>query len=400
MLGVEQTIEYTKISLKDLFARLQEFKQESFSGSLYIKIDNNQGWIFFFRLGHLSLAGGSNSVKRWCRQLKLCCPNSNNAQFESLALEKNLSQQYNTLIKLLNQGSIERQQLAEAIVNVNIEILFDLIQFGQIGSNTLLSKVIPDDPKSKFISLLPLVEIAPILKQALQAWQKWQNEGLETYSPNLFPIIKKPDSKAQSLSSIQKSIISLINGSQSLRDLAVGSDVEIIPLTKSLLPLVELEAIDLSSVPIPRERDSADNSKSGSNSSVSSSPEKDILVACVDDSPVACQALEKIIRAQGYRFVGIQNALLALPMFLKSKPNFIFLDLMMPITNGYEICAQIRKTPSLKDVPVVILTGRDGLVNRMRAKMVGSTDFLSKPVQAEEVLKVLNKHLIKTEKLT
>ncbi len=401
MLGVEQTIEYTNISLKELFARLQEFKQESFSGSLYIKIDNNQGWIFFFRLGHLSLPGGSNSVQRWCRQLKLCCPNSNNARFQSLALEKNLSQQYNILIKLLNQGSIERQQLAEAIVNINIEILFDLIQFGQIGGNTLSSKVIPDDPNSKFISLLPLVEIAPILKQALQAWQKWQNEGLETYSPNLFPIIKQPDIlKAQSLSSIQKSIISLINGSQNLRDLTVESDVEIIPLTKSLLPLVELGAIDLSSVPIPRESNDAHSSKLGGNSSVSSSPEKNILVACVDDSPVACQALEKIIRARGYRFVGIQNALLALPMFLKSKPNFIFLDLMMPITNGYEICAQIRKTPSLKDVPVVILTGRDGLVDRMRAKMVGSTDFLSKPVQAEEVLKVLNKHLIKTEKLT
>ncbi len=401
MLGVDQKIEYSQISLKELFARLKEFKQESFSGSLYIKIDNNQSWIFFFRLGHLSLSGGSHSVKQWCRHLELFCPNSNNAQFQSLALEKNLRQQYNILIKLLNQGSLERQQLAEAIAKINIEILFDLIQFGQIGGNSLSSKVIPDDPNSKFIALLPLVEIAPILKQALQAWQKWQNEGLETYSPNLFPIIKKPALlKAQSLSSVQKSIICLINGSKSLRDLRVESNLEIIPVTKSLLPLVELGAIDLSSVPIPQEHNSSQNSKSGGNRAGSSSPEKDILVACVDDSPVACQALEKIIRAQGYRFVGIQNALLALPMFLKNKPNFIFLDLMMPITNGYEICAQIRKTPSLKDVPVVILTGRDGLVDRMRAKMVGSTDFLSKPVQTEEVLKVLNKHLIKTEKLT
>ena len=395
MLEVEQNIEYTNISLKELFAQLQEFKQASFSGSLYIKIDNNQSWIFFFRLGHLSLSGGSHSVKQWCRHLKLFCPNSNNAQFQSLALEKNLRQQYDILIKLLNQGSLERQQLAEAITHINIEILFDLIQFGQIGGSSLSSKVIPDDPNSKFISLLPLVEIAPILKQAVQTWQKWQNEGLETYSPNLFPIIKKPDIlQAQNLSSTQKSIISLINGIQSLRDLAVERDLEIVSLTKSLLPLVELGAIDLSSVPIPRESNSSHSSKLGGNSSVSSSPEKDLLVACVDDSPVACQALEKIIRGQGYHFVGIQNGLHALPLFLKSKPNLIFLDLMMPITNGYEICAQIRRTPSLKNVPVIILTGRDGLVDRMRAKMVGSTDFLSKPVAAEEVLKVLEKYLI------
>ena len=395
MLEVEQNIEYTNISLKELFVQLQEFKQASFSGSLHIKINNNQGWSFFFRLGHLSLPGGSNSEKRWCRHLKLFCPNLNNSQFQSLALEKKSSQRYNILIKLLSQGLIQRQQLAEATANANTEILFDLIQFGQIGGNSLSSKVIPDDPNSKFISLLPLVEIAPILKQAVQAWQKWQNEGLETYSPNLFPIIKKPNIlKAQSLSSTQKSIISLINGTQSLRDLAVERDLEIVTLTKSLLPLVELGEIDLSSVPIPRESNSSHISKLGGNSLVSSSPEKDLLVACVDDSPVACQALEKIIRGQGYHFVGIQNGLHALPLFLKSKPNLIFLDLMMPITNGYEICAQIRRTPSLKNVPVVILTGRDGLVDRMRAKMVGSTDFLSKPVAAQEVLKVLDKYLI------
>ena len=57
------------------------------------------------------------------------------------------------------------------------------------------------------------------------------------------------------------------------------------------------------------------------------------------------------------------------------------------------VCAQIRKTPSLKHIPVVILTGKDGLVDRMRSKMVGSTDFLSKPVSAETVLKILEKHI-------
>ncbi|MDJ0574182.1 MAG: response regulator [Xenococcaceae cyanobacterium MO_234.B1] len=394
MLDVEQKTEYTNISLKELFAQLQEFKKVSFSGSLHLKIDNNQSWLFFLRLGHLSLPGGSNSGERWCRYSKLFCPNLKNTQIQSLALEQELREQYNILAKLLSQGLIERQQLAALIANVTTEILFDLIQLCQIGGNSLSYKVIPDDPNSKLISLLPLVEIAPILKQALQGWQQWQNEGLATYSPNLFPIIKQPAIlKAQSLSSTQKSTISLINGIQSLRDLAVKSNVEIVFLTKSLLPLVKLGAISFSPVPIPRK---SDISKAGDNSSVATSSEKEILVACVDDSPLACQALEKIICSHGYRFVGIQNSLKALPLFLKSKPNIIFLDLIMPITNGYELCAQIRKTPSLKDVPVVILTGRDGLVDRMRAKMVGSTDFLSKPVEAEEVLKVMNKHLIKT----
>ena len=395
MLELEQKVEYANMNLKELFAQLQEFKKESFSGSLHLKIDNNQGWIFFFRLGHLSLPGGSNSGERWCRYSKLFCPNLKNPQVQSLALEQELHEQYSMLAKLLSQGLIQRQQLAALITNVTTEILFDLIQCCQVGGNRLSYKIIPDDPNSKLISLLPLVKITPILKQALHTWQKWQNEGLASYSPNLFPTIKQPTLlKNENLSKDEKLIIFLINDIQSLRDLAVKNDLEIVTFTKLLLPLVELGAISLSPVPISRK---SDLSHCGNNSSVvTTSPEKEILVACVDDSPLACQALEKIIRAQGYRFLGIQDALKALPLFLKSKPNFIFLDLMMPITNGYEICAQIRKAPSLKNVPVVILTGRDGLVDRMRAKIVGSTDFLSKPVQAEEVLKVLKKHLLNT----
>ncbi|MEL4897544.1 response regulator [Crocosphaera sp. Alani8] len=92
----------------------------------------------------------------------------------------------------------------------------------------------------------------------------------------------------------------------------------------------------------------------------------------------------------------MQKPLKAIPSFLKNKPDLIFLDLVMPITNGYELCTQLRKTPSLKDVPVVILTGKDGLVDRMRAKIVGANDFLSKPVKVSEFIKVLNKHLKKS----
>ena len=395
MLKNEQQIEYKNINLKDLFAQLQEFQKVSFSGSLYLKINNNQSWFFFFRLGHLSLLGGTNSVTALRRQLKLLASSLQKPQLQSVALAQNFQENYKLLINLLNQDVIERKQLADVIANVNTEILFDLIQLSQNGNHRLSYKVIPDDPKSKFISLLPLVEITSVLKQALQAWQKWQNQGLTNYSPNLIPVIKQPNLiQAQNLPEDQSFFIPLINGIHSLRDLAINSNIEIVTLVKSLLPLVKLEVIYFSSVPIAPKSNVADNQPNAS------SANKDILIACVDDSLVACQALEKIICDNGYRFVSTQNSLKALPLFLKSKPDFIFLDLMMPITNGYELCAQIRKTPSLKNVPVAILTGRDGLVDRMRAKLVGSTDFLSKPVEAEEVIKVLNRNLITIEQLT
>ena len=126
------------------------------------------------------------------------------------------------------------------------------------------------------------------------------------------------------------------------------------------------------------------------NVSVKQSP----LIACIDDSILIYQSLEKIITEHGYRSYGIQDPLKIMPSLIRNKPDFIFLDLLMPITNGYEICEQIRKTPSLKHTPVIILTGKDGLIDRMRSRMVGATGFLSKPVNSELVLKMIGKYLV------
>ena len=77
-----------------------------------------------------------------------------------------------------------------------------------------------------------------------------------------------------------------------------------------------------------------------------------------------------------------------------NSPDCLLLDLLMPVINGYELCSQLRKTPSLKDVPIVIVTGNDGLVDRMRAKLAGSTDFISKPVERKKILNLIEKHLV------
>jgi two-component system, chemotaxis family, response regulator PixG len=67
---------------------------------------------------------------------------------------------------------------------------------------------------------------------------------------------------------------------------------------------------------------------------------------------------------------------------------------MMPNTNGYEICGKLRKLSCFRHTPIIILTGNDGVVDRVRAKMVGSSDFLSKEtVNTKQVLGVINKHL-------
>ena len=117
------------------------------------------------------------------------------------------------------------------------------------------------------------------------------------------------------------------------------------------------------------------------------------LIACIDDSPQVCQLLEKILTDAGYRFVGIQDSVQAVPKLLEAKPDFIFLDLIMPIANGYEVCTQIRRVQAFRQIPVAILTGNDGVIDRVRAKVVGASDFLAKPINPHKILDLIAKYL-------
>ena len=118
-----------------------------------------------------------------------------------------------------------------------------------------------------------------------------------------------------------------------------------------------------------------------------------LLIACIDDSISACKNLELFLTQQGYRSYGVQDPLKIMTTLIKHKPDLIFLNLLMPMANGYEICQQIRRIPSLQDVPVVILTEKEGLFDRMRAKVIGANEFLSKPVAHADIQRVLGKYL-------
>ncbi|MBW4595979.1 MAG: response regulator [Brasilonema angustatum HA4187-MV1] len=117
------------------------------------------------------------------------------------------------------------------------------------------------------------------------------------------------------------------------------------------------------------------------------------IVAYIDDSQSDNLIMGEILKLAGYRYVNIQDPVTALPILLEYKPNLIFLDLIMPIANGYEICTQIRRISAFKNTPVVIVTSSDGIIDRVRSKIVGSSGFLAKPITKEKVLKVLQKHL-------
>jgi chemotaxis family two-component system response regulator PixG len=107
------------------------------------------------------------------------------------------------------------------------------------------------------------------------------------------------------------------------------------------------------------------------------------------------KVLEEFLTSSGYRLLYIQNPLSGIVALSEDIPDLIFIDLVMPDTNGYNLCQFLRNSETFREVPIVIMTSQDGVFNRTRAKFVGAKDFLSKPFSQEDILKMIQKYVVR-----
>ncbi|MDJ0733837.1 MAG: response regulator [Nostocaceae cyanobacterium] len=116
-------------------------------------------------------------------------------------------------------------------------------------------------------------------------------------------------------------------------------------------------------------------------------------IVCIDDSPTVLKIIKKFLDEEYFSVTTINNPLKALIEIIRSKPDLILLDISMPTIDGYELCSRIRKHTYFKNTPVIMVTGRNGLIDRARAKMVRSSGYLTKPFTQDELLNIISKHL-------
>lgn len=104
-------------------------------------------------------------------------------------------------------------------------------------------------------------------------------------------------------------------------------------------------------------------------------------------------SMAEIVQGAGFTYANISDALQVLPKLIAHSPRLIFLELALPVANGYELCAQIRRIPAFKNTPIVIVSNNEHLADRVRGKMVGASGFVTKPIKAKPILNFLIKYL-------
>lgn len=396
--------------------QIRTVSQNKFTGCLELKVDNSfeQQWCLYFSQGSIVWATDKlHPLRRWARQLIRHCPQL----FIAQKLPLNHFPDYDLLAQLLRQGKIKKHELEAIIEGQILEVLFDIMQWGE-----RLTKAVEEPLAYRTITLgtidsqLHLMLTEQALLEAQKLWIAWQRVGLENYSPNLAPTILKAE-KLQALTSttVYRNLTTHADGNQTLRDLAVKMNQNLLLLTKPIKSYIEQGLIGLKKVEdlkcsiktLANTNEQLSQNQQVQTNKLSLQPTSNpllqrstkpdskankFLVACIDDSKIDSLKMSEILGKVGYGCISIQDPVQALPMLLENKPDFIFLDLVMPIANGYEICTQIRRVSIFKETPLIILTSNDGIVDRMRAKMVGASGFLAKPINSEKVMAMIQRY--------
>lgn len=114
-------------------------------------------------------------------------------------------------------------------------------------------------------------------------------------------------------------------------------------------------------------------------------------VVIIDDSVVVRKIVETSLRRIGVRCVSYSDGYEALRAFNGKEyvPDLIFLDINMPRIDGFDLLRLLKTSPQFDHTPVVMLTGRDGVLDKIKSRLAGARGYLTKPFKTQDLLSVV-----------
>ena len=111
-----------------------------------------------------------------------------------------------------------------------------------------------------------------------------------------------------------------------------------------------------------------------------------LKVLVIDDSNTIRRSAEIFLKQGGHEVLLAEDGFDALAKVNDYQPHLIFCDILMPRLDGYQTCAIIKRNPRFAQVPVVMLSSKDGVFDKARGRMVGAQDYLTKPFTKDQLL--------------
>lgn len=218
------------------------------------------------------------------------------------------------------------------------------------------------------------VELSKLMLDITQRQEQWYN-----FRPTIMSMDAVPSLKSDILANItepnvRKHLQEWVNGQRSLVDIAEGLNKDPLSIAKSYMNWIQAGWLDI-----------ANNNTATTQISLST-------VLAVDDSAVMQQLIKRALT--GYcQVILASNAVDALNIIYHEKISLLLLDVSMPEIDGLELCRTVRSIPQFHDLPIIMVTARDGFFDKVKGKFAGSNDYLTKPFDAEQLRQVVGRYI-------
>lgn len=366
----------------ELFVEAYNSQSHSLGSDRLARSVTEQSWFVFFINGQLIYAAtdSDSNLSRLRDYLRRYKKDTALDKIKATAISSTNAPEYGYLWMMLENHDLTPAQGRNIIESMVRETLFDLLS---LHNGSFIFELGPGlSPQLKTL------EINSLVPQIVHQIQEWKQFHPHIQSPNQCPVITNADQLRElTREQTYKTLIRWGDGKTSMRQMARYLNRDVITVARAIFPYVQQGLVQLvypgtDDTPAPKREWRRWQTET-------LSPR----VVCIDDGAALCKAVEYILKQHGYEVATITNPLKALSLVFQLKPDLILCDIAMPELDGYEICAMLRRSTLFRQTPIVMLTGKDGFIDRVKARMVGATDYLTKPFGENELLMILEKYI-------
>ena len=118
------------------------------------------------------------------------------------------------------------------------------------------------------------------------------------------------------------------------------------------------------------------------------------MILAVDDSPTVRKLVTMTLKSGGYNVTTAEDGVEAMKLLASVTPSLILLDVNMPRMDGYKLCKLLKRHDKTKFIPVIMLSGKDGMFDKLRGTLVGCDDYISKPFRSADLLNHVESYLV------
>ena len=249
---------------------------------------------------------------------------------------------------------------------------------------------------------------ADIDRQLKHRRQIWQSYAPQIPNMDAIPVVRAEQWSAIDNAKVKDHFRKSVDGRQRLVDIAEKMGKDPLKVAKNYFNWVnngwvsfvespvqpKIEAVAVPSIKTPVASAEVNNTFSSIVDTIDTSLERNLpTVLSVDDSAIIQTSIKRALQSD-YNVLLATKAAEALDILKEVQVELMLLDLTMPDVDGLEFCKKIRGMSQFKDLPIVMVTARDGLVNKMKGHIAGTSKYLTKPFKPDELREVV-RHYIK-----